>query len=382
MLGGVFAREEVRAQATDWGDWPGDVPAGSNNVTPTSALQLLTVYGCVRMISDGVSTLPLDAFREGADGERLEVPKPTWLREPTVDLDFTEWCTQVLASLLLHGNAYLVVLRNDTNSIVELVPLDPCKVRVERDSRGRKFYRINGVVFTGEITHIKGVMMPGSDVGYSPIEAARLSIGLGLSAQRYGSDAFERDLNMPGVIEMPRKALPESMRAIADNWRRKRNKGGRGLPGVLDDGATWRPTGVTNEQAQFLQTRRYTAAEIAGQLFLLDPSELGIGVEGSSMTYANLAQRDTRRVTVSYLPWIIRIEKALSRLLANPRYVKFNVQGLLRGDIKTMYESFFIGTAGAAFLDVDEVRAWLELPPMPPGAAPATPVAADTTEVP
>ena len=369
MLGGVFGRPEVRAQATTWGDWAGDAPSGGGpRVDAVSALQLLTVYGCVRMISDAISTLPVDVFRELGDGSRAEVAKPLWLREPTVDLDFTAWCGQVLSSLLLHGNAYLAVLRNESNAIVEVVPLDPTRVSVVRRG-GRLVYLVNGVPAAVEVVHIKGIMMPGSDVGYSPIEAARLSIGLGLAAQQYGSDAFERDLNMPGVIEMPRKAQPETMRAMADGWRRKRNRGGRGLPGVLDDGAMWKPTGVTNEQAQFLQTRKFTAAEIAGQMFLLDPSDLGIAVDGTSLTYANLEQRSARRVQVTLLPWLIRIEHAVSALLANPRYMKFNVDGLLRGDLKTRYESYQIGIA-AGFLDRSEPRGWEDLGPMPGSTGP------------
>jgi HK97 family phage portal protein len=376
MLGGLLGRPtETRAQATDWGVWPGDVPSGVH-VTPESSLQLLTVYGCVSFICDQISTLPVDTYRKLPDGSREEVPSPLWVKEPTVDLEFTDWCGQVLTSLLLHGNCYLAVLRNESNSIVEVVPLDPCKVHVERVN-GRKVYRVNGFLYGGEIVHIKGAMLPGSDVGYAPIEAARLSVGLGIAAARYGAESFQQDLNMPGVIELTKPAQPGQMREIAENWRRKRNKGGRGLPGILDDGATWKATAVTNEQAQFLETRKYTAAEIAGQLFKVDPTDLGIPVDGTSITYANLEQRNIRRVQVTLLPWLIRIERAVSALLANPRYMKFNVDGLLRADLKTRYESYAIGLAGAPFLTVDEPRGWEDLEGPAPVPAPVPVVEPD-----
>ncbi|MGA0895323.1 MAG: phage portal protein [Ilumatobacteraceae bacterium] len=364
MLSSIFRRPEQRAQATTWGLWPGEMTqvVGGVSVTEQTSMQLLTVYGSVRLISDSIATLPLDVYRRTGDDTKVEVAKPQWLQQPTTNLDFTAWVSQVLSSLLLHGNAYVVVLRNEVGAIVELVPLDPSKVRVTRD-RGRLAYIVNGQRIDAEMLHIKGLMLPGSDVGLSPVEYARQSIGLGLAAVKFGTGYFEGEGNMPGVIEMPGSAQSDTLKAIADQWRRRRREGGRGLPGVLQEGATWKPTGVTNEQAQFLATRKFTSAEIAGQMFMIDPTELGIGIEGSSLTYANLEQRNTRFVRVTLLPWIVRLEKALSDLLAQPRYVKFNLNGLLRGDLQTRYAAYSVGI-GAGFLKPNEARDWEDLPPM------------------
>jgi HK97 family phage portal protein len=205
----------------------------------------------------------------------------------------------------------------------------------------------------GEYLHIPAMMRAGSVRGLSPIEAARQSIGLGLAGLEFGAGWFERDGNMPGVIELPRPAQPETMRKMAGQWRDKRSRAGKGLPGVIDDGGVWKPTGVTSEQMEFLATRKYSAAEIAGQLFMIDPSELGIPVEGSSLTYANLEQRNVRRVQVTLLPWIIRIEKALSALLPNKQFVKLNVDSVLRADLKTRYEAYKIGIDGKFLLPAE-----------------------------
>lgn len=341
MLKGFFGSTPVeqRAQATTWGEWPGDLPPnGQVQVNELSALQLLSVAGCVKLITDSIATLPIDVYRRDAQGEQFEVETPRWLAYPTIDLDFTAWCTQVLTSLLLHGNCYIDVRRTGSG-ITEIPVIDPLSVTVYRD-RGMKKYRVNGVAYDGEIVHIKGMMLPGSDIGLSPLEYARQSIGLGLEALSFGSDQFHQALNMPGVIEIPKRAQPEQMQAMAQAWRRARLRRNRGLPGVLEDGATWRPTGVTNEQAQFLQLRQWTAAEIAAQVYMVDPADLGIPVAGTSLTYANLEQRNIRRVQVTFLPWMIRIEKAISNLLPQPRYMKFNVDGLLRGDSQTRWSIY------------------------------------------
>lgn len=362
---------ELRGQATTWGTWTGDVATkttSGQSVDKLKALQLLAVYGSVRMISDGISTMPADVFRRKGDGTSEGLPTPSWLVEPMLDVSFSEWASQILTSLLLDGNSYIVVLRNDRQAIVELVPLANEAVRVVRRG-GRKVYEVNSVPFPGELVHIKGMMLAGSDVGLSPIEYAKETIGLGLATGAYGAQFFDGPGNMPGVIEMPRPAQPGIMQETAKAWQKFRKQGGQGLPGVLQDGATWKPTGVTNENAQFLATQQWTAAEIVGQLFLLDPSDLGIPVVGTSLTYGNLEQRNARRLQVALLPWMVRIEHAVSALLYNPRYMRFNPASLLRGDLKTQYEAFRIGLGdGVPFLVVDEVRDKIDLPPMPPVA--------------
>jgi HK97 family phage portal protein len=368
MLGGVFQREApLEHRESVWSQFDTNAARSSTTwsgatVTTTSALQLLAVYGSVTLITDQISTLPIDTFRKTGDVP-VEITKPAWLIEPTVDLGFPEWCSQLLMSLLLAGNAYIVVTRNSQGAIVELVPLDPERVKPFRED-GRLKYRVNGVTFPGELVHIRGRMLPGSDVGLSPIEYARQTIGLGASALQYGGEFFSGEGLMPGVIEMPRPAQPGIMEETGRMWQRKRKSGGRGLPGVLQDGATWKPTGVTNEQAQFLATRQFTAGEIAGQMFLLDPSDLGIAVDGTSLTYANLEQRNARRLQVALLPWIVRIEAAISALLFNPRYMKFNVNGFLRGDLKTRFESYAIGIQNQ-FLEPNEAREFEDWSPLP-----------------
>lgn len=330
---------EERSALSDPSWWAGTWPNAAattwsgQSVTRGSALQLLTVYGCVRLICDQISTLPVDVFRKRPDGSREEITAPAWLRQPTVDLDFTAWCTQVLSSLLLDGNAYVaVMLSAETGRIVSLIPIDPATVTVYRDGRQQRVVLISGVAPTFPVLHIKGAMLPGSETGMSPVEYARQTIGLGLATLESGGRFFGQGQQMSGVIESSQTLAPAYKRDLAEQWQRKHSGGENAwLPGVLDGGATWKPTAVTNEQAQFLETRGFTAAEIAGQMFLVDPSELGIPVSGTSLTYANLLERSTRRVQVTLLPWIIRLEQALSSLLARPQYVKLNVDGILRG---------------------------------------------------
>jgi HK97 family phage portal protein len=364
--------EEVRGQATDWGVWAGEDPT---IVSETSALKLLAVTGSVQLLTESISTLPVDVFRKTSKG-RTELTPPAWLKSPVVGLTFTDWCSQVLTSLLLHGNCYLVVTRNDSGQVVEVVPVPPEDVAVRRDNgmAGGKRYMVRGVPFTGEMLHIKGMMLPGSDVGLSPLEFARQSIQLGLNAQQFGIDSFAQGVNgMPGVIEYPGSVDPLKMRETATLWQRARRKGGTGLPGVLEGGGTFRPTGITNEAAQFLQTRQWTAAEICAQVYLVDPRELGIPLTGSTLEYTNSESRLANLVRKGMLRWIVRVEAAVSGLLPQPQYMKFNTNGFMRGDSGERWDTYLkasqINTAAVGIgmlpvLETDEMREWEDLDPI------------------
>lgn len=336
-----------------WGPWYGEYTTSSGlNVNRLSALQLLAVFGSVQLIVNEVSTLPVDSTA-------------SWVEHPTADLNRQAWLSQLLTSMLLDGTAYCGVMGDS------YLPLDAQTV-VPRRINGRKEFFIQGALAPFEVIEIPCMMLAGQEKGLSPIEFARQSIGLGLAAQTFGAEFFAGEGNMPGVIEIPKPTQAGLMTEMAELWQRKRRKGGKGLPGVLQDGAQWKPTGVTNEQAQFLATRQYTAAEIVGQLFLIDPSELGIPVQGTGLTYANLAQRNTRRITFTCMPYIRRIETAFGPYASGFR---FNVDARLRGDTKTSYETLAIALQ-AGFMTVDEVREILGMPKMPQGSSILSPAQA------
>src|ERR1043166_3274068 len=108
-------REELRAmQATVWGIWPGEaanVSEAGPAVTTQTSMQLLAVYGSARLITDGISTLPMDTLRDRSDGTTEKIASPTWLEFPLPDVHRTSWLSQVLLSLLFAGNAFIALNR-------------------------------------------------------------------------------------------------------------------------------------------------------------------------------------------------------------------------------------------------------------------------------
>jgi HK97 family phage portal protein len=376
--------EKRASQVLAWGPWGESLGASTGvQVSTESALQLLTVYGCVTLISDTIATLPRDVFRTNSSGVNEEVNKPKWLEQPNPRTDIIEFLTQTLSSLLLDGNAYWAYATDLNLSPTEIHVLDPAdvvvKVEKQRDLNSGALanavvYYVKGQRFRGKLLHIKGIVRPGQLKGLSPIEAARQSIGLGLAAQQFAGTFYANGVTMSGYVTTPGELTKDQARDLRDNI--SRDHGGlhnAHLPGVLTNGATWTSSSVTPEQAQFLETRQFQAAEIAAQMFLLDPSMLGIasaGTRGQNLTYANLEQRGIHLVQFTLLRWIIRLERAFDFLLPNPQYMKFNVSALERADLMTRYQAYRIANPTAAWLTDDEIRDFEDLGPMPASAIP------------
>ncbi len=342
-------------------------PAGVR-VDETSSLQLLSVFSCVRVISDAIAMLPIDVYR-GSGGKTVPLTTPLWVEEPNVDTDKISFLVQTIVSLLLRGNAYWLIFRAADGRISETWTIHPDLVRVETAGM-RKRYVIGGQPYAGEIVHIPGLMFPGSKVGVDPITAARDAISVGLAAQTYGAKFFAQGATTSGVISAPGVVSAEQAKELAASWRAAHGGVNKAhLPAVLTGGATYTPISVTPEQAQFLETRRYTDEQIYKLFGLTHPFT---PMTGPSITYTNVEQLGTDVTRFTLMPWLVRLEHAYTRLLPRPQYAKFNLDAFLRSDLRTRYESYKTGIE-AGFLDVNEARAWENLEPFDSTDSPGGP---------
>ena len=350
-----------------WGRWGrgNDLQIPGRGVDSATALGLLSVYGCVQLIADSISTLPIDVL----DG-RNPAELPVWLTDEA-EMDRVDLLTAALTSLLLEGNAFLVPTRDNRSRVVRIDPLTPSRVHVDADSTGgRPNFEVNGVAFPGEMLMIRGLVMPGQIRGVSPVEFARQSISLGLGAQEQAQRFYQQGAIVPGVIHSKSDLSVEQMREIRDQWLASHGGSSRShLPVVLTGETNFQPIAVSPEQAQFLESRQFSDAQIAGQLFLVDPSMLGISTGGSTLTYQNLEQRGHHLVRHTLLRWIVRLERGFSRLLPAGQHMKFNVNGLMRGDLTSRYNSYKTAAEintllGAPLLSVQEMRDFEDLGPM------------------
>lgn len=384
MLGRLFnfGASEKRAISfqTIWG--AGDVLETTTKagtvINQRNSLAITTVYSCVRLISDTISTLPLDAFRR-VDGNRVPLrPKPIWVDAPEIESTAgrIDHYQQVMVSLLLDGNAFTRIIR-DANGVIGLVVLDPQRVQINRDNPQRTIqYTIDGgasIVPRDEMIHITEMRLPGNLRGVSRIEQVKESLGLSAALQEFSARFFGQGSVTSGLIEFPGNLTEEQAKSLVDSYEQA-HKGLRRShrPGVLSGGAKFQKTGVDPNEAQMLESREFSVEEIA-RVFRVPLHMIQVAKPGA-MSYASVEQNAIQFVTYTLRPYIEKIESAYSRLLPSGAFLKFNVDGLLRGDIQTRYSAFSTGLQ-SGFLSINDVRRLEDLRPADGGDVYRVPLA-------
>jgi HK97 family phage portal protein len=348
-----------------WGrgdDWDGGVDAGVS-VNQSTALRFIAVYACVRLLSDTVAALPADVYRK-SNGNRMPVePGPPWLRLPNPETTWFELIERVMSSLNIDGNAYILITARDRNAFpAEIWTLHPQEVRVTRE-RGfleyvwkgqQRFRRYTSSTPDGDVLQIKA-FNNGGDTGLSPIAVGRQAIGLGVATEKFGSTFFGRGTAMPGIITLPateKKKSEEFVDSIRENWQRKQGGPANShLPGILTGGATWTSMSIPPDHAQFLETRKYQVTDIA-RLFNVPPHMIQ---DLERATFSNIEHQAIDFVVHSITPWLVRLEGAFNQLTPRGQYVKWNVNGLLRGDAVSRSQ-FYASAIQNGWMNREEVR--------------------------
>lgn len=339
-----------------------------------TSFEIVAFFSAISLISDTISTLPVDAFTR-VDGNRRPVrPRPTWVDQPDLDQTRQAHYQQVLVSLMVHGNSYTRVFRNNRGEIVNLVVLDPNKVTVTRSAIGRKLFQYTGEeqsLTSDEIIHITDLIEPGAILGMSRVEKLKEALGVASALQSYAARFFGQGATTNGIIEYPGNLTPDQAKNLRDGFD-SAHKGFRKAhrTGILSGGASYKQTTVPNDAAQFLESRRFAVEEIA-RAFNIPLSMMGIP---GTQSYASVEQNAIQFVTHTLRPYLEKLEWAYSRLLDSSQFIKFNIDGLLRGDFNsrtTAYNSALL----TGWMSIDDVRRLEDLSPVEGGDAYRVPLA-------
>ena len=317
-------------------------------VNEHTAMQMTAVYSCVRILAEAVAGLPLHLYKYTASGGKekaLSHPLYFLLHdEPNPEMSSFVFRETLMTHLLLWGNAYAQIIRNGKGEVIALYPLMPNRMRVDRDTKGELYYSytrysdeapaINGMTVTlrpRDVLHIPGLGFDGL-VGYSPIAMAKNAIGLAMATEEYGAKFFANGAAPGGVLEHP--GTIKDPQKVKESWNTAyQGSSNAHRVAVLEEGMKYQPIGISPEQAQFLETRKFQINEIA-RIFRVPPHMVG-DLEKSS--FSNIEQQSLEFVKYTLDPWVIRWEQAISRSLLRTDekkllFAKFNVDGLLRGD--------------------------------------------------
>jgi HK97 family phage portal protein len=350
-------------------------------VDSETAIRMSTVYACVRLLADTVSSLPVAAYvRRGRN--RLPYAtvygdQPEWVTRPNPETTRLEFYEQIVTSFKLEGNAYILTVRDDMGDVKELYVIDPRYVRIERTAPGEPlvYYvkvRLEGggtyeqILDGREIMHIPDFRLPGQRYGLSPIAACRTTIGSAMAADTYAASYFGNAANPGGVISVPGELTEEQAADIGRDWNISHTGPYRaGKIGILSGGASFSPLTINANDAQLLDTRRFSVEEIA-RIFRVPLSLLGHPVAGA-MSFASVEAQNLSFVQHSLRPILERIEQSLSTLLPEPDgFIRFNLDALLRGTTIERYDAYTKGLR-EGFLSINDVHSYEDMAPIESG---------------
>ncbi len=340
-------------------------------VTERSAMQMTAVYSCVRILAEAIAGLPVHLYKYKPDGGKEKaIDHPLYLLlhdEPNPEMSSFVFRETLMTHLLLWGNAYAQIIRNGKNEVVALYPLMPNKMTVDRDEHGQLYYEyqcgsdeaptMKGstvILKPTDVLHIPGLGFDGL-VGYSPIAMAKNAIGMAIACEEYGAKFFANGAAPGGVLEHP--GTIKDPQRVRESWQSTfGGSGNSNKIAVLEEGMKYTPIGISPEQAQFLETRKFQINEIA-RIFRVPPHMVG-DLEKSS--FSNIEQQSLEFVKYTLDPWVIRWEQSIQRTLLTPEekklyYVKFNVEGLLRGDYQSRMNGYAIGRQNG-WMSANDIR--------------------------
>lgn len=367
--------------------WQSSVGRGSA-VTADQAVRLSAVYGCWRLLSDAVSTLPWDTFMRRGGVRRPYRPRPAYLDFQPPQGSKISYMSQLVVSLLADGNTFVATPRDDLGVPVDLIPLDPTLVTVVREN-GQIRFRVQDEMYGPlDIMHIAGMMFPGSLRGISPIGAAREVIGGGLKSQEYGTNFVDNMAVPPAVIEVPSsggdpQVEREKAKKVGQIWQETHGGSNAGKIGVLVGGAQLRTIAISPEDAQWLDSKRFSVSEIAR--FYGVPPHLIADASNSTSWGSGLSEQNLAFGSFTLQPTTERIEEGHTRLLTTHGlpdvFVKMNIDAKLRSAPKERAETQDIRIKNGS-LTINEARALEDLPPVDwgdkPQPAPGAPASAPT----
>lgn len=346
--------------------------SSGKNVNERTAMRVTAVYSCVRILSEAIAGLPLHLYKQidkGGKEKAINHPLYKLLHdEPNPEMTSFVFRETLMSHLLLWGNAYAQIIRNGKGQVVALYPLMPNRMTVDRDSNGRIYYtysvnesdnpklrELGQIRMTkDEIFHIPALGFDGL-VGYSPIAMAKNAIGMALATEEYGAKFFANGASPSGVLEHPENIKdPDRLR---ESWNTLfQGSGNSHKIAVLEEGLKYQPIGISPNEAQFLETRKFQIDEIA-RIFRVPPHMVG---DLDKSSFSNIEQQSLEFVKYTLDPWVTRWEQAIHRslLLESEKtdyFAKFNVDGLLRGDYQSRMNGYSVGIQNG-FLSPNDIR--------------------------
>ena len=344
-------------------DWLVDSLVGPRTVSgmragPAEAMTLPSYYAGLRNISEDVGKLPLKLYERRADGGKREAfDESLWVTlhdQPNSEMSSMTLRETLTQHAIGWGDGFAEIVRFGRD--VDLWPLDPTRVRIERDrATGALRYVLPAthnererIFRSHEIFHLHGLGFNGIG-GYSIARLAREGIGVALALRASGAALFGNNSRPGGVLQTPQKLDDAARRNMRKSWERVHG-GAEAFhkTAILEQGVTFTPIAMTNKDAMWIEAGHFSVEEFARWL-RIPPHKIQHLLRS---TFSNIVAQNIEYVTDTLMPWLIRWEQEIQRKLIAPLFgnrsrapffAEHVVDALLRGDIETRYKAYAIG---------------------------------------
>jgi len=350
----------------------GNSNAGEN-VSVHRAMQLSAVYACVKIISETVASLPLSVYEYTDNGSKRADKHPLQriLHDyPNAEMTSFVWRESMMTHMLLWGNSYNQRVYNRRGQIVGLYPLLPDRMEVERDDKtNRLVYKYTNtegrqiILSPDDVMHIPALGFDGIK-GYSPIAMERNAIGYALAMDVYGSKFYQNGARPSGILTHPNTV--KDPKKLRDAWNSAYGgSANNGKVAILEEGMTYHSISVPNNEAQFLETRKFQVDEIC-RIFGVPPHLIG---DLEHATFSNIEHQNISFGQHTIRPWLVRIEQAMNKVLFTEAeqgkyFVQFNMDGLMRGDYASRMQGYATARQNG-WMSANDIRALENLNPIP-----------------
>jgi HK97 family phage portal protein len=390
IFGGIDASDPVATE----GYWTSYTPgmtlaptASAMYVDANTAMTISAVFRCVSILANTAALLPGSVYRRLERGREEVRDHPVrnvlWGRPNPYQTAF-EFKRVMAAWTILRGASFAQIVTRP--GVLELWPLHPDRVKGPEVLPGGRRRCIYTKPQTGEpvpmivdhdIIAINGLSLDGVR-GLAMSDLARESFGLAGATERYGAEMFARGARFSGAIRLPQGktiANEETRKKLSNSIRMTGAGPGKwhGVP-VLDDGMEWQNISMSNDDAQFLETRRFTVTDVA-RWFGVPPHMIG-DLEKSTSWGTGIEEQTMGFLTYALLPWLVLFEQGFeSAFLTEPDlYVKINPAGLLRANAQVRFGVYEIGIRNGIY-SPNDCREFEELNPREGGDEYVTPTA-------
>lgn len=336
--------------------------AGSN-ITPNESLKLGTVYACVSKIAQTVAALDRSVFKENKQGRSVVEHPVSYLLSNYADrhtssFDFWE---KIVSDSLLYGKGYAYIERRGTRPTA-LVWLPAQNVEEMDAPQGATVYQFSpektGRVDANNFNFLEQeVLVVSAFRGISPIEYHRESLGLSKAALEFGASFFGSGGNLSGVLSVDKTLTDEQFMALQNAWQNKyHGKSGQHATAILEHGIKYERIGIPPDDAQFIETRKMQASEIA-RIFNVPASLVGLE---ANVSFSNVEQQNIFFASYTIAPLVKRIENELNNKLFTERErksmsVEFDMSSLLRADAETR-SNYYSTMLRDGVMTINEVR--------------------------